>query len=346
MVLVQTLLQELLRQRHLLSMLQVICCTCHHKPVFARLIVEILLLLLWQVRVIIVLYYYLQSCCIAIGTCGTTGNYDDSSYVDIVNAKLGNPYGLAIDNTRSLLYIADRGNNRVRVVNLLTAKIRNVAGDVNGAPGNSGDGGSATAALLTSPSGVAIDTAKNLLYIADTGNNLIRMVNLTSNIITTYAGISGTSIGGYFGDGGSADSAQFRSPTDLVLEPITNTLFVSDSANNKIRAVYPTCNLGYSGPIYTACSQCQAGTFAQNYGQTSCTNCPTGKYSSTVGATSDVCVSCPVGTYAPNQGTNSSSLCLPCPTGTASPVLAAALCTSCALGNFAPNKGSSACTVS
>jgi DNA-binding beta-propeller fold protein YncE len=52
---------------------------------------------------------------------------------------------------------------------------------------------------LKNPQGVAVDTLNNILYIADTYNYAVRVVDLTTNIITTFAGTIGTS--GSTGDG-------------------------------------------------------------------------------------------------------------------------------------------------
>lgn len=76
------------------------------------------------------------------------------------------------------LYIADRDNNRVRRISP-DGKISTVAG--TGVAGNTGDGGLATLAQLSSPSSVALDSAGNL-YIADTGNSRIRLVTPDGHI--------------------------------------------------------------------------------------------------------------------------------------------------------------------
>ena len=74
--------------------------------------------------------------------------------------------------------------------------INTVAG--NGTPGYSGDGGAATSAQLNSPSRMAVDSSGDL-FIADTGNNVIReVVQATGNIIT----VAGNGTAGYSGDGG------------------------------------------------------------------------------------------------------------------------------------------------
>ncbi|MBU2009857.1 MAG: hypothetical protein KJ624_08505 [Chloroflexi bacterium] len=89
-------------------------------------------------------------------------------------AQLNLPLGLAVDSAN--LYIVDCNNNRVRRVDLATGTISTFAG--SGASSFAGDGGPATAAQLKTPFGVAVDPANQYLYIADTGNNRLRQVDL------------------------------------------------------------------------------------------------------------------------------------------------------------------------
>jgi TonB family protein len=139
------------------------------------------------------------------------------------------PSGVAVDSAGNL-YIADSVNQRIRKVTPAGA-ITPVAG--NGTNGFSGDGGQATSAQLSSPRGVAVDSAGNL-YIADTNNNCIRKVT-RDGVITTVAGI-GTK--GYSGDGGKATSAQLSNPNDVAVDSAGN-LFIADSGNRRIRKVNP-----------------------------------------------------------------------------------------------------------
>ena len=106
------------------------------------------------------------------------------------NAQLDNPSGVAIDSGANL-YIADTGNHAIRMVS--QGSITTVAG--NGTAGYSGDGGEAASAQLNSPLGVAVDAAGNV-YIADTGNNVVRKVS--GGVITTVAGngTAGPTVGG------------------------------------------------------------------------------------------------------------------------------------------------------
>ena len=88
---------------------------------------------------------------------------------------------MALDS-KGNLYIADTGNHRIRKISGGT--ITTIAG-TGGTIGYSGDRAAATAATLNAPSGLAFDSTGNL-YIADTGNNVIRKI--TGATITTVAG--------------------------------------------------------------------------------------------------------------------------------------------------------------
>jgi uncharacterized protein (TIGR03437 family) len=161
-------------------------------------------------------------------------------------ASMNSPYGLASD-TAGNLYIADQNNECVRVVSR-SGTITTVAG--NGKPGYSGDGGAATAASLYHPAGIALDTSGNL-YIADSGNSVVRKVS-PSGMITTVAG---TGAAGYSGDGGPASKAALYTPLGLATDAAGN-LYIGDSGNHRVRMVSPAGTIatfagngtiGYSG---------------------------------------------------------------------------------------------------
>lgn len=142
------------------------------------------------------------------------------------SAQLNLPLGLALDSSGNL-YIADSLNDRVRKIS--GGNITTVAG--NGTQGYSGDGGTATSAEMFSPSGLAFDSSGNL-YIADTGNHVIREVS-TSGTIST---IAGDNTGGYTGDGGPATSAELESPAGVAVDSSGN-VYIADSGNNVIREI-------------------------------------------------------------------------------------------------------------
>jgi len=178
---------------------------------------------------------------------GTPGYGGDGG--PATSAQLNAPTGLAVDANGDL-FIADTGNNVIREVVQATGNIITVAG--NDTPGYSGDGGAATAAQLKSPHGVAVNASGNV-FIADTGNNVIREVaQATGNIIT----VAGNGTPGYRGDGGAASAAQLNAPYDVAVAQ-NGDLFIADTGNDAIReVVHATGNIitvagngiaGYSG---------------------------------------------------------------------------------------------------
>jgi uncharacterized protein (TIGR03437 family) len=143
-------------------------------------------------------------------------------------AQLNSPGAVVLDSSGNL-YIADTGNHCIRKVS--NGTISTIAG-TGGTIGYSGDGAAATAALLNAPSGLAFDSKGNL-YIADTGNNVIRKI--TGTTISTVAGIQGQG-GGYGGDLGAATSANLNGPTAIAFDAAGN-YYIADSGNSLIRKV-------------------------------------------------------------------------------------------------------------
>ena len=145
------------------------------------------------------------------------------------SATLGNPTGVTIDS-RGNIYIADSANNRIRMVNASTGIISTIAG--NGSASYGGDGGLATAAALNIPTDIAINGQGNI-YIADSANNRIRMVNASTGIISTVAGNGSIFFGG---DGGPATSATIWNPGAVYIDGKDN-IYIADILNNRIRMV-------------------------------------------------------------------------------------------------------------
>ena len=164
-----------------------------------------------------------------------------------LEAGLYLPSAVALDGYGNL-YIADSLHNLIRMVssgkgetihNSVTypqdGYIVTIAG--NGVAGWTGDGQAASdfSVSVNDPSGLAIDGAGNL-YIADTGNNVIRRIDAATGIITTVAG-NGTA--GDSGDNGPAPSASLNSPAGISVDAVGN-LYIADTANHKIRAICAT----------------------------------------------------------------------------------------------------------
>ena len=159
--------------------------------------------------------------------------------VPVTNTFFGNPASLAFDSAGNL-FIADSFGPTVRKVGT-NGIIHTVAGggtnSYGGHSGYAGDGGPATNALLSSPSGIAVDAAGNL-YIADYANHAIRKVS-TSGIICTIAGGLTNNSGpypGFSGDGGPATSAALAYPLGVALDQRGN-LYIADTFNERVRKI-------------------------------------------------------------------------------------------------------------
>jgi uncharacterized protein (TIGR03437 family) len=133
--------------------------------------------------------------------------------------------------------------------------ITTVAGNGNGTGGFFGDQGPATSATLNIPEDVAIDVANNLL-IADSANNRIRKVVVSSGIISTVAGITGN---GFSGDGGPATQAELNFPWGVTTDA-TGDVYIGDRVNNRVRIVYESVT---GTPTLTANSTVNAASLSQ-----------------------------------------------------------------------------------
>lgn len=174
-----------------------------------------------------------------------TQNGEMQTLAGIEDGVLSFPTGLF--RAGHFLYIADTLHHRILQVNVNSGAITTLAGSF--ALGDSGDGGQATEARLHTPHDVVIHG--NTLYIADTQNHKIRVVDLGTGVISTLAG---TGAAGYNGDQGMASQARLNYPTELVVST-QGQLYVVDSQNQVVRMILP------SGYIFTV-----AMGFSQPYG--------------------------------------------------------------------------------
>jgi streptogramin lyase len=162
-------------------------------------------------------------------------------------AALSSPTTIAVGGNGDL-YIADTDNHRVRVLVQATGLIRTVAG--NGSVGSAnqlGDGGAATAAHLSRPSGVAV-APNGDVYIADTGHHRVRRVDAATGIITTIAGDGQM---GATGDEGPAVRARLSSPMGLAIVTVGRRLgiYIADSGNGRVRVVRPDETIATLGGV-------------------------------------------------------------------------------------------------
>ena len=156
------------------------------------------------------------------GTAGASGDGGPAT-----SAELSGPLGVALDAAGDV-FIADQGNNRVRVVRGGT--ISTYAG--TGSPAFSGDYGPAANAALNFPAALTVDARGDLL-IADQGNSRIRLVRASDQTIHTIAGTGGI---GYNGDHQSALTATLWNPEGVAADS-AGDVFVGDSSNERIRKI-------------------------------------------------------------------------------------------------------------
>ena len=159
--------------------------------------------------------------------CGYNGDK-----IKATSAFLNSPTGVAFDS-RGNGYIADTGNNRVRIVNT-SGVINTFAGNGTACPlptNPCGDGGSATTAQLNIPLTVAVNGSS--VYIADEVDLRIRKV--AGGQITTYMG---TGIGGYNGDNLPALSTNLDDPIAVAVNPVNKLLYVVDDVQARVRKVH------------------------------------------------------------------------------------------------------------
>lgn len=164
----------------------------------------------------------LASTVVGTGVCGFSGDQGSA-----VAAQIGTPAALALDSLGNL-YFTD--GNRVRAVNARSGIIGTLAGTRNGDFG--GDNGPASAAALSAPLSIAVDSQFNV-FVADTANQRVRRIDGQSSIITTVAG---NGAAGSSGNNGPATAAMLNTPKGIVADAKGN-LFIADTGNGQIRQV-------------------------------------------------------------------------------------------------------------
>jgi sugar lactone lactonase YvrE len=177
--------------------------------------------------------------------CGTGEKGDSGDGGPARHARINQPYGLVIDHA-GRVFFADRLNRRVRMIDTMGV-ITTLAGD--GSDQYSGDGGQAAQAGLVEPNGLALSPDQTRLFIADVAGHRVRVVDLNSHKIETFAG---TGEARHDGDGGPASKAGVFGARAVAFAP-DGSLYVMERQGSCIRRIR-------NGVIETV-----AGTGARGY---------------------------------------------------------------------------------
>jgi sugar lactone lactonase YvrE len=167
------------------------------------------------------------------GLAAQYGNVDGQGAL----ARFNGPYGLAADGQGNV-YVADSFSATIRRVSAAgvtttLAGVPGVFGSVDGVAGTAQSlSGQSTSAQFNAPYGVAADASGNV-YVADTGNNLIRKIS-AAGTVTTLAGSAGQA--GYAD--GQGTQARFNAPYGIALGRNGN-LLVADTLNHAVRSITP-----------------------------------------------------------------------------------------------------------
>ena len=145
-------------------------------------------------------------------------------------ARMNQPYGMVIDRNCNI-YVADRLNGRVRRIDGATGVITTLAGDGSGKYG--GDGGPSTQSGMAEPNGLALDREHRRLFITDVADHRVRVIDLVTGVISTFAG---TGNAAHAGDGGPAVSADILGARAVALAP-DDSLYIMERQGSSVRRV-------------------------------------------------------------------------------------------------------------
>jgi DNA-binding beta-propeller fold protein YncE len=181
--------------------------------------------------------------CAGSGEAGYSGDGGPAT-----QARFNEPYGIAVDKAGNV-YVADRHNHCVRRMDSAAGVITTLAG--NGSAGFSGDGGPAARAAMMEPNGLALDPTQRRLFVADVADHRVRVVDLVSGTISTFAG---TGEAQHSSDCGPASRAGVFGARAVKVAP-DGTVYILERQGSTLRAVAPG-----TGVINTV-----AGTGARSY---------------------------------------------------------------------------------
>ncbi len=158
------------------------------------------------------------------GLAGTSGSVDGSSGAGSTS-RFSSPEGIVVRGSDGFIFIADTGNHTIRQI-ASNGAVSTLAGTAGSSGATNAFG---NAARFSSPRGVALDSAGNV-YVADTGNHLIRKI--VNGLVSTLAGDAGQS----GSTNGTGTAARFSSPEGVAVDSVGN-VYVVDTGNHLIRRI-------------------------------------------------------------------------------------------------------------
>ncbi len=147
------------------------------------------------------------------------------------SATLFNPSGIVVTSNGEIV-VADRDNYRIRKIGA-DGKITTIAG--TGTSGVNGNNGPALSAQIGYIGGLGLNSNGDL-FLTENFYHCIRKVDITTQIITTVAGICGVPGGGYLGDNVLATTTQLNAPSSVAIK-INGEIVIADTNNHRIRVV-------------------------------------------------------------------------------------------------------------
>jgi hypothetical protein len=181
------------------------------------------------------------------------------------SAQFHSPFGVALNSTGTILYVADQNNQAIRAITLSSGAVVTLAGTI-GVVGSTDDPANALHAQFNTPKGIAVDTNGNV-YVADTGNFTVRKI-AASGGVSTIAGL--VSVNGFADGMGSAarfsqlnPASPFGGPCGLAVDGNDN-VYVTDQGNHLIRKITAAGNVTtLAGLAQTSGSTDGAGNVAR-----------------------------------------------------------------------------------
>lgn len=177
--------------------------------------------------------------------------YDEPEAVGTAG-RFSDPSSITLSPDETKLYVVDRNNNRIRIVNIINNSVIKLTGygltNTTGGQYNIYQEGDAciaikgttyennTCAMFSHPYGIAMDPAGNYVYVSDTDNQIIRKVEITGDNAGKTSLLAGTPVTTGFADG-LVNTAKFNAPTGLTIDDAGEYLYVADRDNHALRKI-------------------------------------------------------------------------------------------------------------